>query len=160
MASTSFQAEERKAASRATRALTASFRAKIKSVFDRRSGKLEETNVRSRFRDGGLDRLVVNSPYYSFMNHFGSGKAGNTPTHSRGGANVRSFQRFMGGGLQTRQVQAHSRSGGSVAAHIKGIQYKGHNHIADALQSTNALEQLATDLGENRIVNVVSQIQF
>jgi hypothetical protein len=155
-----FEAEERKAGNKAAGTLRAAYRTKVNSVFKRKSGALEKSTFSARFKEGWLDRLVLLTPHYSFKEHFGSTKTGNTPSYSRGGAKVRSFQRFMGGGLKTRQVEAHVRGGGSVRAHNKGRNYKARNHIAEALKSTSALEVLATDLGQNRIVLVTSQIDF
>ena len=153
-----FEADERKAARKATRALTTSIRSVTKSTFNRVSGDMEESRVASRFRDARLDRLVMTAPHYSFKWHFGSSKSGVTKTQQRSPGDVKSFVRHLNG--KSVQVNAHNRAGGSVSAHVKNINYKGRNHIADALNATNALETLATDLGENRIVDITSQIDF
>jgi len=135
MQDANFEAKERAAALKAAAGLRAAYRTQIKSTFNRgKSGKLEKSTFTPRFRDGRLDRLVLVSPHYSFKNHFGSTKKGTTP--------------------------AHSRNGHPVKAHTKNRNYNAFNHIALAFKSTNALEQLATDLGENRIVLITSQIQF
>lgn len=160
MENTNFEAQERKAGAKAASQLRAALRTEISSVFNRRSGALSKSTVGARYKDGALDRLVVTTPHYSFKEHFGSSLTGTTPTHARGGANVRSFQRYMGGGLKVRQVAAHQRSGGAVASHVKGRSYESRNHIANALNATNALQELATALGTNRIVDITSQITF
>lgn len=153
-----FQAQERKAASKARSSLNVSLRTSIKRKFKSRSGKMEKSNITSRFRDGRLDRLVLNSPHYSFKAHFGSSLSGRTNETDRSATNVQSFIRKIKS--KSIAVQAHSRRATRVAAHNKGINYKAYNHIADALKSSNALEQLATDLGTNRIVQIASQIDF
>lgn len=134
MQDSNFEAKERAAALKATAALRAAYRTQVTSTFKRKTGKLEKSTFTPRFRTGRLDRIVLNSPHYSFKNHFGSTKKGITP--------------------------AHTRKGKPVKAHSKNRQYKAHNHIAEAFKATNALEQLATDLGQNRIVQITSQIDF
>lgn len=130
-----FEAKERAAGLKAAVSLRAAYRTQINSTFNRgKSGKLEKSTFTPRYREGRLDRIVLSTPHYSFKNHFGSTKKGETKTHSRNGKPVR--------------------------GHSKNRDYKAHNHIALAFKSTNALEQLATDLGENRIVLITSQIQF
>lgn len=158
MNSPDFQIQERKAAAKATSSLRQSFRSVIASVFKKVSGALQKSTFTSRFRDGLLDRLILKSPRYSFQTHFGSTLSGTTAETSRKGTEVNSFERFISG--QKREVKAHSRAGSKVKSHVKGIRYKATNHIAEALKRTNALETLATDLGENRIVEITSQIQF
>lgn len=153
-----FQDQERKAASKARSSLNVALRSSIKRKFKSRTGKMEKSNVTSRFRDGMLDRLVLNSPHYSFKSHFGSSLTGNTPETNRAETNVQAFVRKIKS--KSISIEAHSRRATKVAAHNKGIQYKSYNHIADALKSSNALEQLATDLGNNRIVQIASQIDF
>ncbi|MBN8565216.1 MAG: hypothetical protein J0M25_00590 [Flavobacteriales bacterium] len=129
-----FEAKERAAAIKAAAGLRAAYRSQVTSTFKRGTGKLQKSTFSSRFREGRLDRLVLSSPHYSFKNHFGSTKKGITP--------------------------AHTRKGKPVKAHSKNRTYKGYNHIAEALKATNALEQLATDLGQNRAVLITSQINF
>jgi len=159
MDKSNFQAEERKAGNKAAAALRGAFRSKIQSTFHRRTGAMQDkSTVTPRYRDGVLDRLVLASPRYSFIHHFGSTKTGKTGSLQRDGADVKSFTRHLEG--MVRQVSAHKRSGGFVVAHNKGIDYKSKNHISEALKATNALEVLATELGENRIVNISSQIDF
>lgn len=119
---------------------------------------MEASTVSARYRVGRLDRLVMTSPHYSFKAHFGSTKTGSTNALNRGGTNVSQFERHVAG--RSVPVKAHARSGGEVRAHRKGIDYKATNHIADALKSTPALDTLATELGNNRIVKIVSQIDF
>lgn len=158
MANFDQEANERKAGSVARAALRASLLAQIKSTFNRRSGALEKSNVNARYREGRLDRLVMNSPHYSFKQHFGSSLSGTQKTTDRKEASVKTFQRHLKGA--TVQIKAHDRKGGNVRSLRKNIQYKAHNHIAKALQETSALENLATALGENRMVTITSQINF
>jgi hypothetical protein len=158
MQDSDFQQKERAAGNRAAAALRAALRSKIQSTFTRRSGAMEKSTVLPRFKDGVLDRLVLKSPKYSFTQHFGSSKTGQTPATSRGEANVQSFTRKLNG--TSVEVKSYKRAGGLVIGHKKGIEYKSKNHISEALKSTNALETLATELGENRIVNITSQIDF
>ena len=153
-----FEASEKKAGAKAARIITSAVRSTVSSHFERRSGEMEKSRASARYKVGHLDRLVLFSPHYSFKSHFGSTKPGATKANHRKDANVRSFERHYKGKLQT--VAAHHRSGGAVAAHVKGIDYKSTNHIAEALNATNALEQLATDLGVNRIVKITSQIDI
>lgn len=153
-----FFQKERIAGNKAASSLRGSFRSKIKQVFQSRSGAMEKSNVTARYRDGFLDRLILASPKYSFTKHFGSTLSGTTKATDRKEASVNSFVRHING--TTMQVSAHNRKATHVAAHVKGINYKSTNHIAEALKETNALEQLATDLGENRIVDIASQIDF
>lgn len=134
MQDSNFEAKERAAAIKATVALRAAYRSQATSTFKRKSGKLEKSTFSPRYRVGRLDRIVLNSPHYSFKNHFGSTKKGVTP--------------------------AHERKGKPVKSHLKNRTYKGYNHIALALKAANALEQLATDLGQNRAVLITSQIDF
>jgi len=155
-----FEAKERLLGNAAAKALTASFRNQIKKTFDRRTGELDKTNVRARYKEGRLDRLVVNSPRYSFTTHFGSDKKGDTGETNRKGTEVRSFSRHLKNSVMDRDVKAHSRTGGTVKAHVKGIDYKATDHIAKAFRATNALNVLATQLGSSRAVLIVSQIDF
>lgn len=158
MENRNIEAEERKAGSKAARELRGALRSEISSVFKRRTGGLDKSNVTARYRDARLDRLVITSPHYSFKEHFGSSLSGNTPGHSRKPGNVKSFQRHLAG--RTIPVAAHTRSGGAVASHNKGRNYESRNHIAKALNTSNALEELATALGNNRIVDITSRITF
>lgn len=150
---------EKKAGSAAASSLRAAFRTSIKSTFKRRTGTLEKSNVLPKYIDGNLDRLTLTSPHYSFKNHYGSGKTGVTKNTSRTGGSVKSFSRHIKG--TTVKVNAFSRSGGQVSAHRKGIRYKAYGHLSKAMQNSDTiLEKLATDLGENRAVIVVSKIDF
>lgn len=158
MANVDIEANERKAGSAARGALKASLLSEIRSTFKRRSGNLEKSNVTAKYKEGRLDRLVLNSPHYSFKNHYGSSLTGTQEATDRNGAAVKSFQRHLQG--KTVQVQAHQRDGGNVRSLRKNRDYKAHNHIAKALKQTNALETLATALGENRMVLITSQIDF
>lgn len=158
MESINIEAEERKAGNIAKNALKASLITQIKGSFHRRSGALEKSTVNSRMKEGRLDRLVINSPHYSFKQHFGSSLTGTQKATERKGASVKSFQRHLEG--KTSTVSAHTRTGGAVKAFNKNIDYKAHNHIAKALNQTNALEVLATSLGNNRMVLITSQIDF
>lgn len=158
MADTYFQGKERAAGLKAASALRVALRAKIKSKFNRRSGDMEKSTVTAKYKEGFLDRLVLDSPHYSFKQHFGSSLSGTTGETSRKQTTVNSFARHVNG--ETVTVKSHTRKATNVVAHIKGIDYKSKNHIAEAFKSTNALQQLANDLGENRIVNITSQIDF
>lgn len=159
MDNTDFQSNERSAGNKAAAALRGAFRSTIRSNFHRRSGDMEDkSTVTPKYKEGVLDRLSLVSPYYSFTSHFGSTKTGTTGSLQRGDADVKSFTRHVAG--TDVDVKAHKRSGGFVVSHRKGIDYKAKNHISEALKSTNALEVLATELGENRIVNIISQIDF
>jgi len=160
MATTDFEAEEKKIGTAAGKALTASFQNQIKKMFDRRSGNLEKTNVRPRYKEGRLDRLVISSPKYSFTTHYGSDKKGDTPETTRKSAEVRSFARHLENSVMDHQVKAHTRAGGTVQAHIKGIDYRATNHIAKALKATNALEVLGTQLGNNRAIKILSSFDW
>jgi hypothetical protein len=97
-------------------------------------------------------------PRYSFQQHFGSSLTGTQKATERKGASVKSFQRHLEGIVT--DVKSHERRGGSVSAMRKNIKYGAHNHISRALKQTNALKNLATDLGKNRIVLITSQIEF
>jgi hypothetical protein len=153
-----FEAEERKAGSIARAALKASLISQIKNTFHTRSGALEKSTVNSRMKEGRLDRLVIASPKYSFTQHFGSSKTGSQKATERKGSSVNSFQRHLDGKISS--VRAYERTGGAVKSFNKNIDYKAHDHIAKAMNQTNALEVLATSLGENRIVLIASQINF
>lgn len=152
------EAEERKAGSIARAALKASLLNQIKSTFNRRTGTMEKSTVLARYKGGHLDRLTLNMPRYSFQSHFGSTLAGTQKATERKGTSVKSFQRHLEG--KVSQVSAHDRKGGNVSAMKKNEPYKATNHIAKALNQTNALENLATALGNNRIVLITSQINF
>lgn len=153
-----FFQKERTAGNKAASSLRGSFRSKIKQLFQSRSGAMEKSNVTARYRDGFLDRLIIATPKYSFTKHFGSSLSGTTKQTERSASSVNSFVRHING--TTIQISAHERKATHVVAHVKGINYKSTNHISEALRETNALEQLATDLGENRIVDIASQIDF
>lgn len=153
-----FQAHEKKAGSAAARALSASLKSEINSVFKRRSGAMAKSGVTTRYKDGRLDRLVLNSPHYSFKHHYGSTKSGVTGVTLRKATSVSPFVRHLNG--QGVFVSAFNRSGGAVARHNKNIDYKSTDHIAKALKKTNALESLATELAENRMVEITSNFNF
>lgn len=156
-----FQALEKKAGSQAASSLRAAFRSEIKSTFKRRSGKLEKSNVSPRYRDGQLDRLVLSSPRYSFQSHFGSNKTGDTSETTRAGSNVRPFRRRRKDSGVSHDVKSFYRSGTKVDSHDKKMKYKSYNHLSAALRkSQSALEKLATDLSENRAVEIMSKIKF
>lgn len=152
------EAEERKAGNIAKNALKASLVTQIKNTFHRGSGELEKSTVSSRMKDGRLDRLTINSPHYSFKLHFGSSLTGTQEQTNRRPAFVKSFQRHLDS--KTIIIAPSARKGGSVKAFKKNIHYKAHNHIAKALNQTNALKVLATSLGNNRMVLITSQIDF
>lgn len=153
-----FTTKERASGSKASGLLRNSLRSKIKSIFKRRSGDMEKSTVTARYRDGRLDRLVMTSPHYSFKEHFGSAKHGTTPQTQRKETAVKEFQRTVNG--RTETVKSHVRKATTVQAHMKGINYKAKNHIAQALKQTNALDQLANELGDHRAVLITSQIDF
>lgn len=160
MENNDFEAHEKKIGSAAARALSASFRNQIKKSFDRRTGALEKTNVRARYKEGRLDRLTINSPKYSFTTHYGSAKKGTTKETNRRSTEVRSFARHLENSVIDHEVKAHSRAGGKVKAHIKGINYRATDHIAKAFRATNALDVLATELGSSRAVKILSQFDW
>ncbi|MEN9907129.1 MAG: hypothetical protein RLZZ540_270 [Bacteroidota bacterium] len=149
---------ERKAGNTARTELKTSVLSQIKRTFHKRSGDLEKSNVNARYKAGLLDRLVLNMPRYSFQSHFGSAKTGTQKASQRQGGAVKSFQRHLKG--KTVEVAAHQRAGGTVQAFNKNRSYKAYNHIARALQQTKALDNLATSLGNNRAVQITSQIDF
>lgn len=153
-----FESEERKAGRKAATALRNDIRNQIKRSFDRRSGNLEKSTVTSRYKDARLDRLVLNMPRYSFQSHFGSTKTGTQKQTTRKSGEVKAFVRHVQG--KTINISSHTRSGGSVVGFNKKINYKAYNHIARALATTRSLENLATDLGNNRAVLITSQINF
>jgi len=158
MVSDDFQRKEKSAGRKATASLGTALRSEIGSTFNRQTGSMEESRFSSKFRDGRLDRIVLTSPHYSFKSHFGSSLSGQTKGFQRKAANVKSFVRHVRGVAQT--VEAHTREGGSVRSFTKNRTYKAYNHISSALNATPALQNLATALGENRIVDIVSQIHF
>ncbi|NRT11544.1 hypothetical protein [Flavobacterium sp. 14A] len=152
------EAEERKAGRKAAATLRNDFRVLIRNSFKSRSGKLEKSTVTARYKEARLDRLVISQPAYSFQSHFGSTKSGTQGATNRKGADVKGFTRHING--KTVQVSSYNRTGGQVKAFNKNRNYAAYNHIARALQSTKALETLATDLGNNRITQITSQINF
>lgn len=160
MDNNNLEAHEKKIGAAAARALKASFLNQIKKTFDSRTGALEKTNVRARYREGRLDRLIINSPKYSFTTHYGSAKKGDTKQTNRSPTAVRSFARHLENSVVDHQVKAHSRAGGTVKAHIKGINYKATDHIAKVFRATNALDVLATELGNSRAVKILSQFDW
>lgn len=153
------EAEERKAGKIAAAALKASLINQIKITFHRgKTGMMEKSTVLPRYKDARLDRLVLQMPRYSFQQHFGSSLTGTQKETERKGTTVKSFQRHLEG--MVTEVKSHDRRGGSVRAMRKNIKYGAHDHISRALKQTNALENLATALGKNRIVLITSQIDF
>ncbi|WP_222616889.1 hypothetical protein [Flavobacterium kayseriense] len=158
MENVNIEAEERKAGRIAAAALKASLINQIKNTFNRRTGALEKSTVLARYKSARLDRLVLNSPRYSFQTHFGSSLPGTQKATARKATSVKSFQRHLEG--KVSQVQAHERKGGRVSAMRKNEPYRATNHIAKALNQSNALENLATALGNNRMVLITSQINF
>ena len=152
------EAEERKAGSIARVALKASLINQIKRTFNRRSGALEKSTVNARYKNGSLDRLTISSPKYSFTQHFGSTLTGTQKATERKATSVKSFQRHLEG--KVSEVKTHERRGGSVRSMRKNEPYKATSHISKALQQTNALKNLATALGNNRVVLITSQIDF
>lgn len=153
-----FENKERAAGLKAAAALRAAYRTIVKSTFKRKSGSEEKSNFSPRFREGRLDRIVMQAPHYSFKKHYGSTKTGITKTTNRSGHSVKAHTRQYEG--MVRSVRAHNRKATVVVPHKKNIDYKAYNHIAMALKATNALEQLATELGQNRIIQITSQIDF
>ncbi|UOX35328.1 hypothetical protein LXD69_07355 [Flavobacterium sediminilitoris] len=150
---------DRKAGNAAANKLRAAFRTAIKSTFNRRTGKMYKTNVTAKYRSDNLDRLTLTSPRYSFQNHFGSSKTGTTGNTSRSGGQVKSYTRHVNGKAVT--VPSFNRSAATVSSHKKNRQYRKYGHLAIAMRASQpALEQLATDLAENRAVVVISKIDF
>lgn len=158
MANTNIEALERKAGNIARTALKASLINQIQRTFHRRTGLLLKSTVLARYREGRLDRLIINSPKYSFTQHYGSSLPGVQKPTERKGTNVKSFQRHLEG--KTTTVKSYDRAGGSVVGFNKNERYGMHNHLSRALKQTNALEVLATALGNHRAVLIVSQIDF
>lgn len=158
MEQVNIEAEERKAGNIARTALKASLINQIQRTFRRRSGIMLKSSVLARYKEGRLDRLVINSPHYSFKQHYGSTLTGTQKETTRKASSVKSFQRHLEG--KAVNVASHDRAGGSVSAMNKNIGYGVHNHLSRALKQTNALEKLATSLGQNRIVLITSQIEF
>lgn len=158
MSTENSQQLERKAASVARAELKSSLLSAIRSTFKRQSGKMQQSTVTNKFVDGLLDRMSINSPKYSFTEHFGSDKSGTQGATSRSESEVKSFQRHLGS--KVVPVAAHHRSGADVRAFNKNRRYLAKNHIARALNNTNALDKLATAIGESRAVIITSQIDF
>lgn len=151
-----FLQREKQAGQRASSLLGRELRSEISSVFKKETGQMEKSNVTPRYRDGRLDRLVLTSPHYSFKLHYGSVKSGKTKTKVRSGGPVRAHVRQYEGMVRT--VRAHVRKRSIIPQHNKNIDYKGYNHIAQAIKKSNVMEVLATDLAENRAVDIVSKI--
>lgn len=158
MAEINIEALERKAGNAARTALKASLINQIQRTFHRRTGTLLKSTVLARYRDGRLDRLVLDSPKYSFTQHFGSSLSGTQKATERKGTTVKSFQRHLEG--MVTQVEAHERKGGFVKAFNKNEPYGAHDHLSRALKQTPALDNLATALGNHRAVLIASQIDF
>jgi len=158
MATTDFEALERKAGNTARTALKASLINQIQRTFHRRTGGLLKSTVLARYKEGRLDRLVLNSPKYSFTQHFGSSLPGTQKPTERKGTSVKSFQRHLEGMATT--VKSFDRKGGSVKGFNKNEPYNTHDHLSRALKQTPALENLATALGNHRAVLIASQIDF
>lgn len=152
------EAHERKAGKTAAAALKASLINQIRRTFHRRTGTMEKSTVLARYKNARLDRLVLQTPRYSFQQHFGSTLTGTQKATERKATAIKSFQRHLEG--MVTQVKAHERSGGPVSAMRKNIKYGTHDHLTRALKQTNALKALANDLGQNRIVLISSQIDF
>lgn len=158
MADIDIEALERKAGNVARTALKASLINQIQRTFHRRTGNLLKSTVLARYKDGRLDRLVLNSPKYSFTQHFGSSLPGTQKPTERKGTNVKSFQRHLEG--MVTDVKAHERKATSVRGFNKNEPYNAHDHLSRALKQTPALENLATALGNHRAVLIASQIDF
>jgi len=158
MEALNFLEEEKKAGNVARLALKQSLISQIKKSFKKRSGTLEKSNVTTRYVDGRLDRLVINTPKYSFTQHYGSKKPGTQKPTERKATSVKSFQRHLEG--MVTEVDAHERKGTTVKGFLKNEPYPAHEHLSRALKQTNALEVLATALGESRAALVTSKIYF
>lgn len=158
MSNSDFLEKERISGNKAARALQQSFRSKIAEIFKKDTGESLKSTFSARYREGRLDRLVLKAPHYTFKQHYGSILTGTTPSTHRKETIVSAFTRYVNG--EAQEVVTHRRRATQVKAHIKGIDYKATNHIAEALRKTSALETLATELGENRIVLITSQIDF
>jgi hypothetical protein len=153
-----FEAKERAAGLKAAAALRGAYRNIVKSTFKRKSGTEEKSNFSPRFREGRLDRIVMQAPHYSFKKHYGSTKTGTNKASKRSAHAVKAHTRQYEGMVRT--VRAHNRRATTVGPYKKNIDYKAYNHIAMALKASNALNQLATELGQNRIISITSQIDF
>lgn len=154
-----FMSQERAAGKKAASSLRANFRSEIKSTFQRRSGALGKTTVSSKYRNQGLDRLTLTTPHYSFKLHFGSSKQGDQKETTRSGSEVKSFRRHLKG--SSIIVSSFPRRGGKVSAHKKNETYNPHGHLSRAMsKSQSALETLASELAENRIIQITSKINF
>lgn len=158
MAEINIEAEERKAGNIARTALKASLINQIQRTFHRRKGNLLKSTVLARYKDGRLDRLVLNSPKYSFTEHFGSSLSGTQKPTERKATSVKSFQRHLEG--MVTEVKAHERKATSVKGFNKNEPYAARDHLSRALKQTPALENLATALGNHRAVLIASQIDF
>lgn len=158
MSTENIQQLERKAANVARNELKVSLLSAINATFKRRTGAMEKSTVSNKFIDGLLDRITLNSPHYSFKEHFGSAKTGTQGPSSRSDSDVKSFARHLSG--KTIQVSAHHRAGGEVRGFSKNRKYLAKHHISRALNNTNALDKLATAIGESRSVIITSQIDF
>lgn len=158
MAEIDIESQERKAGNVARTALKASLISQIHKTFHRRTGTLLKSTVLARYKNGRLDRLVLQSPKYSFTQHFGSSLSGTQKPTERKGTTVKSFQRHLEG--MVTQVKSYDRKGGSVKGFNKNEPYGAHDHLSRALKQTPALENLATALGNHRAVLIASQIDF
>lgn len=62
---------EKHAGQNAARNIGRSLRKTLKDHFSKDTGLLFKTSARAKMRYGSLDRIEVNSPHYSFMQHYG-----------------------------------------------------------------------------------------
>lgn len=158
MAELDIEAQERKAGSIARAALKASLINQIKRTFYKRTGDLLKSNVTARYKEARLDRLTIQTPKYSFTQHYGSTKRGIQKASNRDGGSVKSFTRHLNG--NAFEVKAYSRKATTVKGFNKNRKYETRDHLTRVFKETNALEVLATSLGNNRITNITSQIKF
>lgn len=154
-----WQDKENRSGRKAAALLKNALRSRISQKFKRRSGAMDRTNVSAIFRQGRLDRLAITSPKHSFIQHFGYSEPNeNVKATTRKPGFVKSY--FRDGVMTGRSVRNYSRKGGFVSHYTRNISNENKDHISDALNSSNILENLASELGENRAVFVTSQINF
>lgn len=154
-----WQEQEKVAGSKASSSLKTSLRSVIAERFTKRTGQMQRTNVTARYLHGQLDRLVIYSPHYSFIRHYGfSVPAEKVKAHERPGTFVRSYAR--GGFVAGRMVHAYARGAAQVKSFARNASLEETGHITEAITRSNVLESLADDLASSRAVYVTSKIRF
>lgn len=149
-----WQEQEKAAGSKAASSLGSSLRSVMSEKFNLRTGQMQRTTVRPRYIGGQLDRLVITSPHYSFIRHYGFSANEKVKAHTRPGTFVRAYSR---GGF-VKMVQGYARGGGAVKSFTRNVSLEGAGHISEAIERSNVLETLADDLASSRAVNVISKI--